>query len=103
MNFLPKAAHKMFYKNILYSGVNPWQFVRKIYYSNNEFRDFCITKYMIFIYLQIVGQKGRFSNGKSGIIIIINSKSAIEISHFFYFKWNVEVAGIEPASEVKTQ
>ena len=43
MNFLPKAAHKMFYKNILYSGVNPWQFVRKTYYSNNEFRDFYIT------------------------------------------------------------
>jgi len=64
MNFLPKAAHKIF----LYSGVNPRQFVRKTYYSNNEFRDFYITKYMIFIYLQIVGPEGRFSNGKSGLI-----------------------------------
>jgi len=79
MNFLPKAAHKMFYKNILYSGVNPWQFVRKTYYSNNEFRDFYIAKYMIFIYLQIVGPKGRFSNGKSGFKI----NNLISINNFF--------------------
>ncbi|PJA97774.1 MAG: hypothetical protein CO128_10790 [Ignavibacteriales bacterium CG_4_9_14_3_um_filter_30_11] len=46
---------------------NPWQFVRKTYYSNNEFQDFYITKYMIFIYLQIVCPDGRFSNGKSGL------------------------------------
>ncbi|MCF8243101.1 MAG: hypothetical protein K9J16_17120, partial [Melioribacteraceae bacterium] len=36
--------------------------------SNNEFQNFYMAKYLIFLNLQIVGTKGRFSNGKSGLI-----------------------------------